>query len=107
MQDLLALGPIRGAEIHGETHGIDCCKKIFGESENYVGERGGGAIPVASNSKSLLISEAHKVAYLHSINGALLVGMGERLGKKDAQDIAPLGPLQVAGEKIGQLPAKK
>ena len=42
MQDLLALGPIRGAEIHGETHGIDCCKKIFGESENYVGERGGG-----------------------------------------------------------------
>ena len=51
VKDLLALGPIRSAEIHGETHGIDCCKKIFGESENYVGERGGGAIPVAPNSK--------------------------------------------------------
>ena len=60
VQDLLALGPIRGAEIHGETHGVDCCKVIFGESEKFVGERG-GAIPVAPNSKSLLISEAHKI----------------------------------------------
>ena len=60
VQDLLALGPIRGSEIHGETHGVECCKVMFGESKNFVGERGGGPIPVAPNSKSLLISEAHK-----------------------------------------------
>ena len=65
--------------------------------------RGGGAIPVAPNSKSLLISEAQKVAYLHSVNGALLVGIGGRLGEKGAQDMAPLGPLM---KKMGQLPAK-
>ena len=59
VQDLLALGPIRGAKIHGETHGVDCCKVIFGESENFAGERG-VPIPVALNSKSLLISEGHK-----------------------------------------------
>ena len=47
------------------------------------------------------------MAYLHSVNGALWVGIGERLGENDAQDLAPLGPLQVAGEKMGQLPAKK
>ena len=41
------------------------------------------------------------MAYWHSVNGALLVGIGERLGEKDAQDMAPLGPLRVAGERDG------
>ena len=43
------------------------------------------------------------MAYLYSVNGALLVGIGGRLGEKGAQDMAPLGPLM---KKMGQLPAK-
>ena len=47
------------------------------------------------------------MAYWHSVNGALLVGIGERLGEKDAQDMAPLGPLRVAGEKDGAVAGQK
>ena len=103
VQDLLALGPIRGANIHEETHGVDCCKVIFGESENFAGEKGGtqSQLPLTvSHCWLARPTNLYKVAYLHSVN----VGIGERVGEKDAQDMAPSGPLV---KKMGQLPAKK